>query len=606
MQSYIRSLEVLLENAATTRERVDAMNTLAWAIQQIDTSRMEKLSREAYQLAQDEAYTSGMAESTANVGRLFYLRAYYENALQYAQQALEILQKDNAMQCKAHALNTVGCVHRRLGNYADALDSHQQELAVARESGDLRLQSAALNGIGAVHCMSGNAPLAMNYYEEALLLSQSLQDYDAEAAILQNMCETARKSGDYERADTYMRQALERAQRTANPYIRIFIQHDVVLSNIRAQQYDEALQYLQQNHELSQQHGYRLLEAQALMMMGHVFHLIGQPDSALEKLHQCLHLADQLDEKDTRYQVHDYLSQVYEQLGKSDLALHHYKLFHCIREEVLSIERDDRLKQLEIRYRTQQARQEAETQKHLREQDRQYFERLSLMKDDFVRTASHDLKNPLASISITTDLLAQYASIQDPKCAELIQRIKIDITRMQNLIGNLLDLARLETGRALEIETRSLTAIVQEAVYAFELVARSKSIALSFDAPIHTYATKVDPQRIHQVLHNLVSNAIKYTPEHGRVAVFMTDGDDTVQVHVQDTGIGISKDDISHIFERFYRVRQERSVNQEGTGLGLTIARSIVEQHGGKIWVTSEPDQGSTFTFSLPLEPVRA
>lgn len=243
--------------------------------------------------------------------------------------------------------------------------------------------------------------------------------------------------------------------------------------------------------------------------------------------------------------------------------------------------------------------QKAEIER-LRDQDKQYFQSLTQLKDDFLRTASHDLKNPLGNIKTSLWLLEKNVGITDDKGKFYLKQIDRSVTRMQTLISDLLDLAKLETGLALHREAVSLNEFLQRIASDFVLPAGEKQILMQFKPPLHPVQAYFDPHRMEQVLTNLISNAIKYTPAQGRVELGATIAGDTVSIYVKDTGLGIPAEDIPHLFEKFYRVEQAEHLAVEGTGLGLSIVQAIVEQHGGTIKVTSTVGKGSLFNVSLP------
>jgi PAS domain S-box-containing protein len=233
-------------------------------------------------------------------------------------------------------------------------------------------------------------------------------------------------------------------------------------------------------------------------------------------------------------------------------------------------------------------------------QDITTLKELDKMKSEFVSVVSHDLKTPLTAIRGFADLVAITGSLTDQQ-REFVTRIK-DITReMAAMISDLLDIGKIEAGIEMEKVPCNIQALAEEVISDLEFRAKEKQIVVDLEAAEPVATVTGDPNRLKQVLMNLVGNAIKYTPEGGHVWVRIGPEDDRLITAVKDTGIGISARDQKQLFQKFYRVRTEQTAHIEGTGLGLAIVRSIVEHHGGRIWVESEPGKGSTFAFSLLL-----
>ncbi len=229
--------------------------------------------------------------------------------------------------------------------------------------------------------------------------------------------------------------------------------------------------------------------------------------------------------------------------------------------------------------------------------------RLERMRQDFVANASHELKTPLASIKAYTETLLDWALHDDSVNVRFLERIDEQAERLNQLILDLLSLARLESGQGVfDHQPIDLSPVLESCIESHRDRASAKNLRLSFDASGLPDGTLVvaDEEAIRQVVDNLIDNAIKYTHEEGSVHVRCTVETDEVVIEVTDTGIGIPREDLPRIFERFYRVDKARSRELGGTGLGLSIVKHIVLSIGGSIDVSSRPGTGSRFTITLP------
>jgi len=231
------------------------------------------------------------------------------------------------------------------------------------------------------------------------------------------------------------------------------------------------------------------------------------------------------------------------------------------------------------------------------------FKELDELKSDFVATVSHDLRAPLTFMRGYTTMLPMVGELNE-KQADYVEKILRGIGQMGELIDDLLDLGRIEAGVGLERKPCHLGAILVEAVDSMRVRTVSKGLELELAPAEGVAVVPGDATLLRQAVANLVDNAIKYTRSGGTVTVGLSIHNQQAVIHVADTGVGIAPDDQVRLFEKFYRVKRRDTMDIRGTGLGLAIVKSIVERHGGKVWVDSELDRGSTFYISLPLGEV--
>ena len=233
-------------------------------------------------------------------------------------------------------------------------------------------------------------------------------------------------------------------------------------------------------------------------------------------------------------------------------------------------------------------------------QDVSAFKKLNEAKDSFVSDVSHDLRSPLSSIALASHLLKLTGPTTEQQ-EELLDTINKNIERMTGLIEDLLDAGKIEADIGMEMDEHLVNPLIFEAAAQLATQANQKRIDYQIDLSNHLYTIRCNPGRLQQVVANLTSNAIKYTPENGNVTVRLFSKDNNLLFQVADSGYGIPQKDQARIFDKFYRVKEEYMIGKEGSGLGLAISKSIIEKHNGKIWVESAPNRGSTFTIMLPL-----
>lgn len=232
--------------------------------------------------------------------------------------------------------------------------------------------------------------------------------------------------------------------------------------------------------------------------------------------------------------------------------------------------------------------------------DRTEARRLDEVRRDFIANISHELKTPIASVSLLAEALDQAADEPD-RVRRFADRLSVESTRLAHITSEVIELSRLQARDALRRdELLDVDRIVAAAVDQNRVVAAAKGIELRLRAKSKAKIYG-DEALMVVAVHNLVANAIAYSSEGGRVGIGVTVDGDAVEIAVADQGIGIAPDDQDRVFERFYRVDQARSRNTGGSGLGLSIVKHAVQNHGGDVRLWSQPGRGSTFTIRLPL-----
>jgi signal transduction histidine kinase/DNA-binding response OmpR family regulator len=238
-------------------------------------------------------------------------------------------------------------------------------------------------------------------------------------------------------------------------------------------------------------------------------------------------------------------------------------------------------------------------------EDITYLKALDQMKNEFVAMVAHELRSPLSAISQQISVILQGLAGQvTARQQELLNRSQERAKGLLDMIRDLLDISKIETGRAFQQkEALSLGPLAEKTVAFFLPQAQAKKQTLTLQAEENLPLINADPQAMEEVLTNLISNALKFTPENGTIRVLLRPEADFLLIRVSDNGIGLAQDDIPRIFDKFYRVKSEKTRQIVGTGLGLPIVKQVVEAHLGYIRVESQPDQGTTFNVFIPAIP---
>jgi len=232
-------------------------------------------------------------------------------------------------------------------------------------------------------------------------------------------------------------------------------------------------------------------------------------------------------------------------------------------------------------------------------QDLTRLRKLETIRQDFISNVSHELRTPLAAVKSLSETLQEGALEDPPAARRFLSLMEKEIDTMSQLVQELLELSRIESGKApFQKKPARVDTLVMQAVERMSHQAERAGLTLSMDLEPDLPEVYMDIERMQQVMSNLLHNAIKFTLPGGRIIVSAQKVENSVRVSIKDTGVGIPDEDVSRIFERFYKADRARSGG--GTGLGLSIARHIVEGHGGKIGLESQLGEGSTFFFTIP------
>lgn len=592
----------------TSLDYIDTLNQQAWEQSRKDLVQAHEQAEQAYQLAQTADYAKGIAHSLTNLARIHHYKGENTRALSQSLEAISLFeQMALSDEMYLHSLDTLSTLLVTFGNYADGLSMCLKLLHLAETRQHQHYQAWTLNHIGIIYFKMGDFPKALDFFTRCLQLSQDINYAMLTAGLHGNIAETRYKLGQLDTALEMVSTGLQLAYDLHDSDLEFFLLLTKGEIYASMDSNDEALatfQRLLEQIDLVPPIRVQHHKIGALYNRGLIFLKQNRAEDAIDSFQHVVEMAAVTGEKAREYMGHEQLARLYEQQGNFAAALHHYKVFHRLKEELFNVENAERINSLTVLHQTETARKEAEfyrLQADITEKNRQYFEKLSQMKDEVLHSASHDLKNPLSAIKTYTYLLKRHLPPNIPQLERYTESIEASAEQMQGMIQNLLDLAALEAQQIPIKQVIDLSEFIQHLCREFEVQAQQKSIGLYFLPDSKPVKLPANPDMLRRVFQNLLSNALKYTRAGGQVEIKIHVEAHTAHIRVKDTGIGIPPGDLPHIFEKFYRVRDNQHMAAEGTGLGLAIAREIVEQHGGSIHVTSTLGLGSEFEVILPL-----
>lgn len=605
MTDTLLHLQARVEAASTPLEKIDALNAYAWELISHNRTHARAVATEAAELAQAQHYQRGIMGSRVVIAETTFMTGEVEEAVQAAQSVYDFHEKMGHPDIQQiQALFIIGfAILERGQSRVKALDVHLRMVELAQALGEDTWLAIAYRFIGNRYNDHGGYADALIWYQKAADICLRIGDNNGLATIYNNIGSTYNRSGNFTAALDYGLKALA-LYPPEHHHGQSIVRGNLGVTLTGLGRYEEALTYLQQAVEFAERHDHTFIRTVALIYLGRYYVQMGQDAEATSALEESVRLTDITGATRQRYEALHELVIVYERSGQLAKALASEREAHQLEASQLRAECYQGLQHFETLYATQKAVIEAETEKRLREQEAEHFERLAHLKDEFLVRATHDLKNPLARIQLSTGVFRNAAPDQTDMRERAVQRIESAVTHMRDLVTDVLDFARLEAGRGLNLTPANLVPFVQGLTENFEEQALTHQIRLHFDLPaVAEVWAEIDERRLPQVLENLLGNALKYTLAGGDVTVRLRVLEKEGWVEVADTGVGIPAEAMPQLFEPFYRVTDARVESIEGTGLGLAIVKTIVEQHKGRVWVESEVSKGSTFYFSLPLLP---
>ncbi len=401
--------------------------------------------------------------------------------------------------------------------------------------------------------------------------------------------------------------------------------------------YDQAIKYLAKALELTKKHSEYYHRFNVLENLADTYHKIGEYEKAVEYAKKSLELSKKKGIIVNRGYVHEILSKSYKKLGEYKKSLRHLYKSSQIKDSLYYINKNHAITELQTKYENEKAMQEIKQQKQIQKyqiiifavsltllsgivlmfynrhktlkakneliskQNKELTE-LNNTKDKFFSILAHDLINPIGSFSGLAKILADdFDNFNEKEKRESLELLRDNASNLSELLDNLLTWSRSQRG-VLSLEPIEITPkkIINSNVNLMKYQCENKGITIETDITSNI-PIRADYNMLSAILRNIISNAVKFTSENGRITVGTKESETDLIFFVKDTGIGMDKKDIDKLFRLDVSLSNSGTNNEQGTGLGLIICKEFVEKHSGKIWVESEKNKGTTFYFTIPL-----
>ncbi|MEM7379989.1 MAG: tetratricopeptide repeat protein [Bacteroidota bacterium] len=585
---------------------------------------------------------SGVARAYHEIGHLQYLLRNHEEALRYYGLSIEINERLDQKKALSDDYFRRGIALHGNGDDINALESFTKSKAIKEEIGDLLGLSKVHISLGIFHEEEGNYDTARDYYQSSLDFNQQIADQRITAVILNNMGILYEDWGKYDSAVVYHKKSLDIRKSQNNQMGMVQSLANIGETYQLQENYAEGLKYFNEAYDISSASPQRPMYSYIIDKIGEVYLAMGRLDNAENYLQEALELRLAGDNYFALRRTYRNLSELSEKREDFAKSLEYYKQFTTVQDSFFQSRKNRELAEIQAKYDTERQQKEIislqqenknrtlwrnifavgtlitlglvlllfqfflyrnKKNKELlaaEEAQREQLEEMNQLKSRFFGNISHEFRTPLTLILGPLDSLRKQA---DTSLSSKIDVIERNGKRLLKLINQLLDLSKIEAGRVkLKAALTDIVPLIKGWVMSFNSLADSHGIALKFHSDQPSHFLYVDREKMEEVIINLLSNALKYTSEGGVVSVEIREGEGSnhLNILVSDTGSGIPKEELEHIFDRFYQASNANNEDVTGTGIGLSLTKELVELHGGSISVESEIGKGSTFEISIP------
>lgn len=605
-----------------------------------------KICKEIEDINGEAAILNSIANIHANMGN-------YAKALEYLNRSIDLLRKINHKDLEASVLSNYGAVYHEMGDYSMALEYYLKSSLIHKEH--LKdIPESLLNNIGEVYKMLGDYDTALEYYLKSLKLAREKNNKADESFALLNIALVYGAIKDFDKALIYLGESSQLLKElgykqsehiTANIkdknipdtnetdkvldfYFRVLtLRDDISDMNGKAQalstigniyfisgKFQLAEKYFMESLKLSIDLGDKLNQVKNYLYLGILNNKIHQTGSGFNYMKKALELAENINAKKDIYEIHRAMYEGYKTNGELSNALEHLEKAYSVEKDVFNIESDKKLSNLSLKYESESA----EKEKKIALQEKEIFrlknvelanvnDKLKFLneeKNDFMGIAAHDLKNPLSGILSFSKKIQKFDENNIPaeQVKDYGKEIEKASEKMFEMITKMLDVTAIESGkRNINPETFDVSVLAQRVKLDYYQKAEQKKIEVVFDAP-EKINVNLDKMALRQVLDNVLSNAIKFSPQGRKIYFRVIPQKDAVIFSIKDEGPGLTEKDKTKLFGKFTRLSAQPTGGENSTGLGLSIAKKLTEVMKGKIWVESEEGKGAEFFIELPVD----
>ncbi|MEO9965415.1 MAG: tetratricopeptide repeat protein [Reichenbachiella sp.] len=588
----------------------------------------------AFSLASDHQYHKKVLEALSSKGKTLRSMSQWEGALTVFKQALKLSQSEKNAIWQAKTHNNLGNIYLDKHDFLAALDHYQKSRELYEEH-SLEL-AMVLRNIGLVYYRTDDYRKSFEYCQQALELSDQHSDLSLKSHILQLMGIVQRALGNFDQVLPYYLESLRIVESLNETRKTSQLQSNIGNFYFDLKDYRSAMQYYLKALEVQIQTDNKTDQCYTLVAIGNTHMQLNEIELAKKRTHEAQILAKKIGIPLIYMDASEILSEIYAHQNDYKSALHYYVEFKNISDSLFNEQKTGQLAEMAARFESQQKEKEINllsaqneinqlkitkgenlrnyltlvslfviiialilySRYKIKTKANKKLEELDEIKTHFFTNVSHEFRTPLTLILGPLERLIHKESHGSKKV--LYKMMHNNAARLLELVNQLLDLSKLDAGSMkLNLSKANINTFIASLSHSFWSLAEQKEINLNIEISQEESIISFDRDKLHKVIYNLLSNAIKFTPKGGQVSITAGQLGEDYQIVVADNGIGIPKNKIKQLFERFSQVNLDHSIG--GTGIGLALTKELVALHQGNIEVDSEENIGTSFKVTVPI-----
>lgn len=572
-------------------ENIDILIHRAQVIRSRNVNQAMSLLDDALALAQSVNYKAGMAKIIRDKASCHLQQKHYKRAITAYNEAILFFKDLKDIPEQLHCLSEISGIYYRLGDCPSALEFILQSLKLNTELGDSEGIANNFNEIGRLYIFLKEYDNAIDYFKKALKIFEGLHLRHEMVNSYYLLGNAYNWTDDHDKALYYLLRAVNSLGQLQDVDTKAKTLGSLAILYTKLKEWEKALSHFHSALDVAKEGASHTVIAQIKKSLGNLYIDLTQYDKAVEVLTKAISYAEQSPLESQLAKIHQFLSVAFEKMGDHKTALEHYKKYFELDKEISSEEVNLKTKALHIRYDLEEMKKQKEI-----------AELSDKLKEQFLANVSHEIRTPMNGVLGMAHLLHKTNPNREQQ--EYIDAIKLSANNLMVIINDILDFSKINAGKIEFSENEfNLRDLIKGIIQILGVKAEEKKIQLgcTIDYNIKDNIAG-DPIRLNQILTNLMSNAVKFT-ERGRVTLdvkLMELKESTCKIRfkVTDTGIGIPENKLQTIFDSFEQAENNKR-RYEGTGLGLTIVKQLVELQGGTIQVRSKLNEGSEFIVEM-------